>query len=355
MKTIRIKKSANNPFQVIEKQDIISQLFQKYEDIGFIYPAKKKLLQPHFAQIKHNWQKLINTPEKLLWVINHQESKDQKNFASITAWQQSNYGLIAQHLVSTGNPFLSLKVMLEAQYRAEHFFDENQVKSSQNWFRPNNRYAYRIFASMYDKLGAKKASLLLFQYLHLPISAVAKPQKNKFAVEEITQVDEQVLQFVTQQYGEVFAKAEELHLADIQQVKLGSIFQKYGLNKYRKVIVLKEKRSKKIVATLIANRTPLGLNFSFLENRAYYILDKTLSELHRTKVLEQLNSIAQSVYQDFELASIPIVTDKVSGSVLQNQKAIMQREYMQSIWLREGFAEWYAHIDSFLKRIERRQ
>ena len=30
------------------------------------------------------------------------------------------------------------------------------------------------------------------------------------------------------------------------------------------------------------------------------------------------------------------------------------REYMQSIWLREGFTQYYEHLQSFLQRIEMR-
>ena len=156
------------------------------------------------------------------------------------------------------------------------------------------------------------------------------------------------------QYGQVFAKAEELDLEDIQQNNLGKKYAKYGLKKYRKVYSLRDRRSQKISAILIANRSPLGLNFSFLENRAYYIVAKELDATERNKVLKSMNTLAKIIYGEFDLQCVPIVTDKESSAVLQNQQASLQREYMQSIWLRAGFKEWYAHIESFLKRIERR-
>lgn len=33
------------------KTNSVQQVFQKYEDIGFLYPAKKQLLAPHFTSI----------------------------------------------------------------------------------------------------------------------------------------------------------------------------------------------------------------------------------------------------------------------------------------------------------------
>ena len=93
----------------------VKSIFEKYESIGFLYPAKKKLLEPHFPEITENWTKLYASREKLLWSLALTDKNESKNFASIVSWRQSNYGLFAQHLVSTGNPFLSLKVMLGAQ------------------------------------------------------------------------------------------------------------------------------------------------------------------------------------------------------------------------------------------------
>ena len=60
-------------------------------------------------------------------------------------------------------------------------------------------------------------------------------------------------------------------------------------------------------------------------------------------------------YQDFALQAIPIVTDPLTSTSLQTLKAKKLREYMQSIWMRSGFALWFDHIHSFWKKIESRQ
>jgi len=348
----RLQRAKNLPVQLNGKT--INGLFEKYEEIGFLYPEKKALLKPHFQQISQNWDILLNSKEELLWMMTTDKQLIENDFASITSWKQSNYCFFAQHLVSTGNPTMSLKILLAAQDKAEFDHDESDIRACQNWFRPNNRYAYRVFASIYDKLGEKKSSLLTFYYLHLSLNAIDANSQNNYVSEEVLGKDEELIAFVTQQYGEVFVRGEELDQADIQLDEIDAIYRKYNLSRRRKILKIRDQKTQQIVACIIANRGPLGLNFSFLESRAYYIVSKDLEESQRQSVLAAMNFATKSFYVNFELQTIPIVTDDLTSKTLQTQSAILQRKYMQSIWLREGFADWYAHIYSFLKRIEER-
>lgn len=340
-------------FDVKLNENSVLDLFKKYEEIGFIYPAKQQLLAPHFRQIRKNWETLKGTPEDLLWVMTN-DPKVEENFASISVWKSTNYGLLAQHLVSDGNPFLSLKVMLAAQYHAEHNFNNDQVRSSQNWFRPDNRYAFRIFASMYEKLGDQKASLLQFEYLHQPLDEIASIQQEKYQVEEVVGIDQELIAFVQQQCGNVFVRAEELDQKDIQLEKVTAQFRKYGLKRARRVFNIKSIKSQKVLACIVANRAPIGLNFSFFENRAYYILDKKLTPYERFTLTRVMNDQLKPFYADFEFQKIPIATDGITSEILKIHGAQFFKTYMQSIWLREGFPQWYEHINSFLTRIQNR-
>lgn len=332
----------------------LTGLFKKYEEIGFLYPEKKALLKPHFQKITENWDKLLNSEEQLLWMLTTDKQRVEKDFASITAWKQSNYCFFAQHLVSTGNPMMSLKVLLAAQDKAQFHHDESEIRCCQNWFRPNNRYAYRVFASIYAKLGDEKSFLLLFHYLHLPLKHVKKEPSKNFLVEEVLGKDAELITFVRAQYGDVFVRGEELDQEDIQLDKIDVFYRKYQLSRRRKILKIRDVKTQKIIACVVANRGPLGLNFSFLESRAYYIVDKNIAESQRKELIQTMNAAAQSFYTTFELQSIPIVTDATTSLELQAQHAVFQRKYMQSIWMRDGFSDWYNHIDSFLQRIEKR-
>ena len=114
-----IKTARFEEFNAALNQESVEQLFNYYEQTGFLYPEKKQLLIPHWNTIVDNWNTLLKSKEELLWIMST-KTNDTNDYASISTWKQSNTGLQAQHLVSTGNPFLSLKVMLAAQFRAQH-------------------------------------------------------------------------------------------------------------------------------------------------------------------------------------------------------------------------------------------
>lgn len=355
MKTTKLKAVLSKKFDVQINDLDTNRLFEKYESIGFIYPAKKKLLAPFFEDIRQNWTRMLAKQKALLWVLNSTDSTNPEHFASIAFWKQSNHSCFAQHLVSTGKPTQSLKVMLAAQYAVEVLFEDNEIQASQNWFRPNNRYAYRIFASMFEDLGERKAFLKRFQYLHLPLQAIKPSYSAEFSIERIKGIHQPFIDFVTQEYSQVFVTGEELDQEDIELSKVGEQYRAKGLKRAREVYVIKEAKSKEIVASVIANRAPLGINFSFLENRAYYIIKKDVSAAVRQELLQLMHQVVQTTYSDFQLEAIPIITDKPTAELLQTQGAIFQREYMQSIWLRSGFLQWYDHIYTFLQRLEARE
>ncbi|MEM9835618.1 MAG: hypothetical protein AAF828_03900 [Bacteroidota bacterium] len=328
----------------------IETLFAKYAEVGFLYPAKMDLLRPYFKLIKSNWHRLLYSHDDLLWILTNQ---DKRHFASISVIKHANHGLMAQHLVSDGNPRLSLQLMAEAQRLVERVNEKANIKAAQNWFRPNNRYAYRVFASMIDQLGHDKASLITFEYLKLPLHDI-QAVKSFYRAEVVEAADPELTDFVAKQYNPVFCQGEELDSDDLNFTKLGQQFRRVGLRKGRKIIKLTNPFNQQIVACVIANRAPVGLNFSFLENRAYFIVDPSLSEMGRQQVIKELSQSIKPYYADFELQAIPIVTNAATSGVLQEQGAEHLRTYMQSIWLKAGFAQWRAHIEGFLQRIERR-
>lgn len=331
----------------------VSLLFRKYEEIGFLYPAKKALLMPHFDRIRSNWRRMFSSKEQLMWSSDY-EDQERGHFASIVAWRQSNHGFMAQHLVSDGNPFLSLRVMLAAQARVIHSAEQDQIRSSQNWFRPDNRYAYRIFASMIDSLGTKKGALNLFHYFHQPLPAVTDTSGTALQITELTAPDAGFTKLATRLHGEVFVRGEELDLADLCQDKLDAVYGQYGLSRYRRVFKVMTADGKRLLGGAVVNRAPLGINFSFLENRCYYLLADDLQAAERQRVVAALNATVAPYYQDLELGCIPVVTTEENGAALLKSGARLIRAYYQSIWLREGFKDWYDHINSFLQRIEAR-
>jgi len=331
----------------------VDLLFEKYYSTGFIYKAKEELLEPYKPTILKNWQKLLNSKDQLLWIFT--TNKHAAHFASVCAWRNTNFGVLAQHLVSEGNPFMSLRLMLAAQIKAAQCESPTPVHASQNWYRQDNRYAHRIFSSMVKKLGPLKSSMKLFYLLKLPIKPVEASENTEFIHANVTGIDASLIDFVDQQFGRVFTQAEELDREDICQTALSKKYKDCGLLNTRKVIKFIDQKTNEIKACLIANRASIGINFSFIENRAYYIVDKNLSEEDKRKVVSIMNEEAQKVYKSIAIKYVPITTEAHTAKVLQSQGAEYIRQYVQSIWLRTGFDQWYDHINSFLQKIEGRE
>lgn len=350
MEAIAIKKRDFEEDNIAFNEMSIDHLFKKYEEVGFLYPAKKTLLRAHFAKLTQHWKKLINAENDLLWFMNTIE-KCERCFASVSICKETNAGVLAQHLISNGNPSTSLKVILAAQNRAKQLYGENQYRACQNWFQPDDRYLFRVFATMYDHLGPDKSSLMLFHYLHLPLIHIKENFGWDYQAEVVEGFDPECISFIRRQYGGVFVKAEELDQEDIGLKELGENFATLGLKRERGVYKIRDTHTQKIVACIVANRAPLGMNFSYLENRAYYILDKNLESADRRLVLHTANAVMKPFYQDIPLQAIPIVTDACTSSELIGLRAFFVRVYMQSIWLQKGFKLWDNHIHSFIDRM----
>ena len=94
-----------------------------------------------------------------------------------------------------------------------------------------------------------------------------------------------------------------------------------NLKRRRCVLKITDSKTNEIIGCAIANRAPLGLNFSFLENRTYYIIDRDLDKMDLEIMVKEINWQLQSFYQDFENQSIPIVTDKKTAKTLLDNGA----------------------------------
>jgi hypothetical protein len=93
-------------------------------------------------------------------------------------------------------------------------------------------------------------------------------------------------------------------------------------------------------------RGPLGLNFSFLENRADLLVHPELSDEQREDVVAALLKVCTVAYIDFSPGFIPIVSSTQCCQALTNLGGRFIRAYSQSIWLREAYSAWYKHVDN---------
>jgi hypothetical protein len=105
------------------------------------------------------------------------------------------------------------------------------------------------------------------------------------------------------------------------------------------------------IAAAIAYRGPLGLNFSFIENRCDLLLHPTLPDSEVPAVLASLLKAVSTAYADFELDEIPVIADQVAAPALFGLGAEFLRHYCQGIWLKDGQARFYRHVEGFYSRL----
>ena len=327
-------------------------LFKFYKDAGFLYPDKLTQLIPYADVISDNWNTLINNKEGLLLVLTATQNNTEK-FASITLWKNGTNSIFSQHLVSNGNPRLSLLLILESMRAIQWDTDHSSYKSTQNWFRLNNRYARRVFATSHKILGKAHSSLIRFQYLTLPLTQIQKNTSNLFKIEEISEPSHTLNDFISKQLNPVFISAEELNNNDIQLSELKEKYESCHLQRRRSVLKISDSETNEIIGCIIANRAPLGLNFSFLENRTYYIVDRNLDKMKLEIMVREINCLLQPFYQGIECQSIPIVTDKKTAETLLDNGANFIREYTQVIWLKEARFELQNYFYSLLDGINK--
>lgn len=323
------------------------ELFRRYERAGFLYPAKLQKLAPYLPLVKENWRKAQRAGELLQWVATYEDS-DHGQWGSITSWRSTASGWVTQHLVSLGGPVASRAVMLAGQ--AVRLLDWRD-SAQQSWFRRSNRYANKIFGSITSSLGQRNSWVGDYSYFFLPLKLVP-PISSTLRVDVATATDLPELRHaVATARSAVYCAAEALVDDDLALEAVDQLYAQVGLRRYRRVLIARSTSSSAILGIALAYRGPLGLNFSFLENRCDVVLAPGLGAASARETGAALIAAIAGTYEDFELGAMPIVIDTAYAGVLRALGAEYIRDYAQSIWLSAGFEAWYHHTERFYERL----
>jgi hypothetical protein len=324
----------------------VDELFQLYRRTGFLYPEKAARLLPHMELVRDNWRRLLHAPDSLLSVLTS-GGKD-RGLASIAAWRTTHSGWTWQHHVSDKNPLGSRAVMLGGLATCILRGDEN---AQQNWFRPENRFPARVFGSMVPALGESAASVQRHLFFAMPRILTPAADRSVQAIPYDSSQQEDLCALAIVARGGVYIRGEELD-GDVELRELDDLYRRAGLRRTRQVwLAYANRRGDQPVGAALAYRGPLGVNFSYLENRCDLLLDPTLAEHMRLAVVASLLNASAAAYSDFEIDDIPIVADQVSAPALLGFGAEFLREYCQGIWLKSGQPRLYRHLESFYSRV----
>ena len=329
-----------NAYGVRLHEGSVSDLFELYERTGFLYPAKAARLFPYMDRVQDNWRRLLQAGDSLLYVLT---AGDSRGIASVAAWRTTQGSWNWQHLVCEGNPLASRAVMLGGLVRS---MERGREESQQNWFRPENRFPSRVFGSMTRTVGESVSSAEQHAYVAWPRQTAVSVDPRVRIVPYHESHQDALCALAAASRGSVYVKSEELD-GDVELHALDVLYRQVRLRRYRRVHLAYLPGRNEAAGATIAYRGPLGLNFSFIENRCDLLLDAGLSDADVTTVTSALVNAAVGEYALFELDDIPIMADIAATPALCALGGRFLRHYCHGIWLKDAQPALYGHVDRF--------
>jgi hypothetical protein len=323
----------------------VDELFGLYERTGFLYPAKAARLIPHMELVRSNWRRLLRAGDSLLYVLS--AGNDEQGLASIAVWRTTREGWTSQHLVAENNPLGSRAVMLAGSAAS---MLRGTDDSHQNWFRPENRFPSRVFGSMVQTVGESYASVRRHLYFAVPRKLGFPPREGVRVVPCGPSHVEALCALAVLVRGSIYVTAEELR-RDVELAAVDEMYRAVGLRRMRRVWLAYRDSKDEPIGAAIAYRGPLGVNFSYIENRCDLLLHPTLPESDVPGVVAALLQASSAAYSDFELDEVPVIADQIAAPALLGMGAELLRHYCQGIWLKDGQARFYRHVDHFYSRL----
>jgi hypothetical protein len=150
--------------------------------------------------------------------------------------------------------------------------------------------------------------------------------------------------------GEVYANTELCNNFNY----VNTIYQKAGLSRYQIVLTAKHVSQNKPIGALVAFRGPLGINFSFVENRIDLLVDPSIQGPMRSNIISELLYNVVEFYKDFSPKALFLVCDKTDAQIVEQLGGRLLREYAQCIWTKNGYLDWYQHVDTLYERVKLR-
>jgi|GEM_PF-1257367 DNA-binding response OmpR family regulator len=316
------------------------ELFWWYAKSGFFYPSKKRKLTPFLPLVEENWRKALTLGEEIFWIATVSDPKTN-SWASICNWRTTFSGWVSQHLVGAGHPAFPLMLMLGTEVKVSGEAEGKLYSSFQNWYRPTNKYANRVFGLLGKSIREDSRCVKEFLYFMINPKILKLVDSRGVRVVQCTNKNpSQITEYLKSKRGELFVRAEEYDGSDIELEALNEIYQKAGLQRKR-IIFLAFNSLSEPVGALIAYKAPIGINFSMLENRCELILSDGLEAGLAQEVCSSLLQKAVLVYEDFPAQFIPLVTEKENAEIVRRTGSDFVRSYNQFIWTRPGYDDWY--------------
>ncbi|MGW7081623.1 hypothetical protein [Streptomyces sp. NPDC054866] len=322
------------------------ELQTMYEEAGFLYEQKRKMLGSNLALVRANWDRALSSPDDLFTLV---YCSDQRGaWAAITLWRAAEHTYALTSLVSNGkNPYVT-RAAVVAGYRR---LSEAGARFRSSWFRPEHPVA----ADFAHRVAQDRANTTVVGLDYIPYRPGGDLRYAEIRVEELDgALTDDHLDLVAESRGPLCAAAGQLTGPDARWDTLDRIWGRCGLRRYQ--IPLAAYARGRLVGMALCQRGAFGINPSLLENKCDLILDHTADPAVLRKAAASLLHRAHEVYRDYPGVPIPVMSTPGATRVLNGLGLHPTRKYAEIITTRAGFRHaCQAVCDSYSDRKQQRR
>src|SRR5256886_9485504 len=178
---------------------------------------------------------------------------------------------------------------------------------------------------MVQTIGQSLSSVQRHMYFALPKTS-SLPSGERVRIVPYDPSHEEALSLIASvARGSIYVAAEQL-TTDPELTAVDQLYREVGLRRTRRVWLAYREYKDEPIGAAIAYRGPLGLNFSYIENRCDLLLHPTLPEADAVDVVASLLRASASAYEDFELDAIPVIAEEIASPDLRSEERRVGKE-----------------------------
>ncbi len=247
----------------------LEALFDFFFETGFIYPGKYIHIKDQKEQFKALYKKLYTENPEIARFVIYQERGRIYGHVAMFRFYQSTW-LMHHHAAVKSSKHKAGLIVMEhiLQYINEfHNISSSRMNYIASYFRPNNRFANRVFGGAARALNdQQKCSLDDFAYFHYQPARASEDLPFPWTMGKAVADDLHIMQdWYKEVSGGLLIDALDLGPdSDQMDAETTREYKNAGLHRDRHLHALK--KDDELMAVLVVNNADLGLNMSDLTN-----------------------------------------------------------------------------------------
>ena len=283
----------------------LDALWDFFFETGFVYPAKYLHIAEQKEKFKAVYKKLYHEHPEIVRHVIYQDRGRIYGHVSMFRYYKKTWILHHHAAVKSNKHKAGLVVMNHIlQYIYEiHSLSSARTKYIGCYFRPENRFANRVFGGSARSLNdVKKSSLdeFAYFYLHPDVKSISSSNSMIFCESDIEDL-EILKNWYAEISGGLLIQALDLDPEIFSMDEsISKDYVKAGLKREKKIFSLK--KDDDLLAILIVNISDFGLNMSDLTNCIqFFVLDENLISKY------SYNFAIKNVVQYYDNKTVPIL------------------------------------------------